>query len=71
MQGDGIIQIKYSPETIELREELYNRINNVYDLFKEYIHKTVAKAKVSVEMKITKDPDLADMLRKEILSYFK
>ena len=71
IQGDSIVHIKYSPETIELKDKLYNRIHNVYDLFKEYVKKTTAKTDVSIDMTITKNPELADSLRKEYMSYFK
>jgi len=71
VQGDGIYEIKYSEESREFIDEIYNRNSNLLDLFNEYFLKNaIKKNKVKIEVTISKNPHMASVLRNQILSQF-
>lgn len=71
IHGDSIITYEYSEESKKIIDNFYQKTKNIADLFKEYVNKKSQSQKVDISVKITKDPQMADMLRKQILSYFK
>ncbi len=69
IHGDGIMQIKFSPETTATLDEIYSKIENLTSLFKEFVEHTFSKRKVSIDVTITKNPALAKTLEAYFLSY--
>ncbi|MFH1224665.1 MAG: hypothetical protein V1676_02570 [Candidatus Diapherotrites archaeon] len=71
VQGDGIYEIKYSEESREFIDEIYGRNSNLLDLFNEYFLKNaIKKNKVQIDVKISKNPHMASVLRNQVLAHF-
>lgn len=66
VQGCSIVQIKYTEETKKEIDEINLKIRNLQDLFKFYLEKRTIK--IHAEMKITKDCNLAKIVRNDIKS---
>jgi len=71
VHGDGIVEITSSKKTKEIMDKVYNRNHNLGDLFKEVFFRKDAKQKLEFNVKISKNPKIAEMLRTQMLSYFK
>ena len=70
IHGDSIIQVRYSEETKKVVDEAYKRNSNLLDIFKEYFTRSLGKKKTSIDVVLTKNSELAAVMRKQILSYF-
>lgn len=71
IHGDGIIQVNYSKETKAVVDGVYARNSNLLGIFKEYFYKqALKKSKTSIDVTITKNPELAALMRNQILSHF-
>ena len=70
IHGDGIMQIRFSKETAAMMDNLYERVANLSSLFKEFIKNTFMREKVSIDLTMTKNPQLAQTLQKHFMSYF-
>ena len=66
VHGETIIQLKFSKEANELMDEMYNKVSNFQDLFVEYLRKDKEKKQSKIELVITKNPQLAEMVMKQI-----
>ncbi|MFA6420589.1 MAG: hypothetical protein WCW13_07335, partial [archaeon] len=71
VQGDSYAEITSSKETKKIIDKIYNRNHNLGDLFKEVFFRKEVKQKLEFNIKITKDPKVAEMLRNQLLMSFK
>jgi hypothetical protein len=71
IHGDGIVEITSSKKTKEIIDKVYNRNNNLGDLFKEVFFRKGINQKLDFNVKIYKNPQIASLLKKQMLSYFK
>ena len=69
-KGDTIIETKPSPETTELIENIYSNTNTLTGYFKEFTRQLLKKHEVDITVTFTKNPQLAKVLRKQIMTYF-
>ena len=70
IHGDGIMNIAFSDETISMMNEAYSKIPNLSSLFKEFAKNAFSKEKVSIDVKISKNPELAKTLQEHFMTYF-
>ena len=71
VHGDSICETKYSNETKQIIDDIYMRTSNLGELFKEYFTKAAVKKEMKIDLTITKNPQMADLIRKQVMSYFK
>ncbi len=69
-QGDSVLEINYSEETKKIIDKIYNRTSGLSGLFREYFTKPESLKQTRIELKITKNPQLAELVRKQVMSYF-
>ena len=69
IHGDGIITIHFSDETMEMLDEVYSRVDNISDMFKEFVKNTFSKKPVSIDISISKNPVLAKTLQAHFMSF--
>ena len=69
VQGHTIVQIKYSENTKQKLDKIWNKVHNLADLFGQYMQKN-SDTEMEIEMKITQNGQLAgiliDKIKKEI-----
>lgn len=70
IHGDSVVQVKYSEDTKKAIDAVYKRCANLTDIFKEYFTGTLSKRKSNIDVTITKNPELAAVMRNQILSHF-
>ena len=68
VQGDYIIQIKFADETKQLIEMYYKKWKDMEDCFKDFGLKP--EPKIHATMRITKNPEMAKYLRKQLEKVF-
>jgi hypothetical protein len=68
VQGDCIIEVKFSEETKKFFEKYYQKWRNINGLLKEFGIKD--EPKIQATMRITKNPVMADFLRKQLDKVF-
>ena len=68
LQGDYIIEVRFDDETKKIIEKCYTKWKNVEDAFKEFGLND--EPKVHVTMRITKNPELASVLRTQFEKVF-
>jgi DNA-binding Lrp family transcriptional regulator len=68
VQGDCIIEIKFSKESKKILEHYYNKLKNINDAFKEFGLKP--EPKIQATMRITKNHEMAHFLRKQLNKVF-
>ena len=71
VHGDSVMVIDYSDDTKKILDNFYQNTSNLADLFKEYTKNMLLRKKMDIKVKITKDPQMAEILRNKMLSYFK
>ncbi|MFH1391950.1 MAG: hypothetical protein ABIH20_06575 [Candidatus Diapherotrites archaeon] len=64
VQGHTIIQVKYSEETKQKLDKIYQNVFSITDLFKQYMKNNTND--LEIEMKITQNPQLAEIARQNI-----
>ena len=64
VQGHTIVQIKFSGRTKQKLDEIYSKVTSMADLFKQYIKNNANY--LEIEVKITQNPQLAEMARQNI-----
>lgn len=69
--GNSVIKTYYSKESMKNMDKIYGRIHDVRDLFTVYAKGIPDKERIKVTIKFTKDPELASVLREQVLTYFK
>ncbi len=68
VQGDYIIEVNISEEGKKIIEKYWNKWKSINDLFKEFGLKE--EPKIESTVKITKNPEMAKFMRKELEKYF-
>jgi hypothetical protein len=68
IQGDHIIEVVFSPETKKLFEHYYSKWKSLDACYAEFGKNP--EPKISATVKITKNPQLANFMRAQLLSYF-
>ena len=69
--GETICKVTFSNETKELMDKIYGKISNLATLFSYYTFESRKLPKVEIKVEFFKDADMAELLRKQIISYFK
>lgn len=71
IQGDYVMQAFFPPSFIKEFDKIYQETKSVESIeVKKYFEKIVTQ-KQNIHVLITKNAELADLFRKEVLSYFK
>lgn len=70
VQGDTIIQCKFSNETKKLMDDIYENIDGISGLFKEFISQKLSKQKVSIDVTFTKNKELAELTRRQLMGIY-
>lgn len=68
VQGNYIIEVNISEEGKKIIEKYWNKWKSINDLFKEFGLKE--EPKIEATVKITKNPEMAKFMRKELERYF-
>ena len=68
--GEFVIEIRYSDETIEAIDKVYERKANLTDLFKEYFSQALLKQNFDIKTAFTRNPETARLLRHQIMGHF-
>ncbi|HLC79363.1 MAG TPA: hypothetical protein VJG83_02940 [archaeon] len=68
VQGDCIIEVRFDEESKKMIEFYYNKWKNIEDIFREFGLKD--EPKIRAVMRITKNPQMADFLRKQMEKVF-
>ncbi len=68
VQGDCIIEVNFDDKTKQLFEIYYNKWKSIEDTFKEFGVKE--EPKINAVMRITKNPEMAKFLRKQLEKVF-
>ncbi|MFH1239658.1 MAG: hypothetical protein V1672_00400 [Candidatus Diapherotrites archaeon] len=71
VHGDSILVFEYSEESKKVIDQFYQKNSNLTDLFSEFTRKKFASRKVDIMVKITKNQQMAEVLRKKFMTYFK
>ncbi|MBI2530140.1 MAG: hypothetical protein HYW05_03275 [Candidatus Diapherotrites archaeon] len=71
VQGDCIIEVVSSAETKQILDEVYNRNKNLTDLFREVYFRNTLKTPMHFDLTITRNPDMAKFLKKQLMKYFR
>jgi hypothetical protein len=69
--GDFIMQIFYPKEIMKEMDEIFSSAKKIHDIKPQKLFEHIFERKTTIPVTITKNPVLADQLRKRILSYFK
>ncbi|MFH1239659.1 MAG: hypothetical protein V1672_00405 [Candidatus Diapherotrites archaeon] len=69
--GDTITKVTFSEETKKFMDEIYSKIHNLSSLFKYYALDNFRNRKASIKVELIKDPELAGIVRQQVLPYFK
>ena len=64
IQGDHIIEVTFDEKTKKIIYQYYNKWKNIEDSFKDFALKE--EPKINATMKITKNPEMASFLRKQL-----
>jgi len=70
VQGDCIIEVVSSAKTKQILDEVYNRNRNLTDLFREVYFRNTLKTPMHFELTITRNPEMAKFLKKQLMKYF-
>jgi len=71
VHGNSICETKYSDETKQIIDNIYTRTSNLGELFKEYFATATVKKEMRIDLTITKNPQMANLIRKQVMSHFK
>lgn len=71
VHGDSVIQFNASQKTKQILDEIYNRNKNITDLFREVYFRDTLKSPMHFEVTITRDPSMANFLKKQLMKYFR
>ena len=71
VQGDCIIEVVSSAKTKQILDEVYNRNRNLTDLFREVYFRNTLKTPMHFELTITRNPEMAKFLKKQLMKYFR
>jgi len=70
VHGDTVWEINYSKETKKLLDEIYNRTRDLTTLFQEYFIRPKKEKQQHIEVKLTRNPVFAELMRKKIMAHF-
>ena len=70
VHGDTVWQVNYSEETKQLLDRIYTRARDLTGLFREYFFSPEKETQQYIEVKLTRNPMFAELMRKKILEYF-
>ncbi len=68
--GDKIMQVFLPDEIKKKMDELYNNVKKIEDINLPKFSKEIINKKTKIKLTITKNPDIAEQLRQEIISKF-
>ncbi len=68
INGEYIIEIRFSEESKKIVDKYYNKLRNMEDIFKEFALKKEPEMDITVT--ITKNPQLAEFLRKKLMDSY-
>ncbi|MFH1224667.1 MAG: hypothetical protein V1676_02580 [Candidatus Diapherotrites archaeon] len=71
VQGDTITQCRLSDETKKLIDDVYERIDGISSLFKEFVSQKLSKQKASVDVTFTKNRELAELTRGRLIQIYR
>jgi len=70
IHGNSIIEVTYSKETNKMLDEIYSQTKDLGDLFKHYVKYSISKNPAKIEVTITKNPELAELMRTQLIEKY-
>ena len=68
--GNYVIQVFYDPETEKMIDEFYSKTKEMSELMQQNFMEKLFTRKAQIKVIITREPDLAKILRERIQKYF-